>query len=65
MEKLLKIETSGTEIYGFVGMVKEKDAERGLVSIRKSYTAMQSNFGDTGKLIVNISTYNPELPFIF
>jgi hypothetical protein len=65
MGKLLKIETSGTEIYGFVGFVEEKNAEKLLTTIRKNYSAMQQKFGDRGKLIVSISTYNPELPFRF
>lgn len=65
MEKLLKIETSGTEIYGFAGLVKEKDAERVLTSIRRNYTLMEKKFGDKGRLIVSISTYNPELPYRF
>lgn len=64
-DKLLKVETSGTNLYGFTGFVKEKDAEKLLQSIRASYQALQRKFGDTGRLIVSISTYNPELPFRF
>lgn len=65
MEKILKIETTGTSLYGFIGYVKEKDAEKTLRSIRNNYSTLLNKFGDRGRLVVNISTYNPELPYSF
>lgn len=65
MEKILEIRTTGTNLYGFIGYVKEKDAEKTLRSIRKNYSALLKKFGDTGRLVVNITTYNPELPWKF
>ena len=65
MEKMLRIETTGTSLYGFNGIVKEKDSEKFLRSIKNNYCALERKFGDTGKLVVNISTYNPELPYRF
>jgi hypothetical protein len=65
MEKMLKIETTGTALYGFTGIVKEKDAETILRRISTHYKTLYRRHGDAGKMVVNISTYNPELPYRF
>jgi len=63
MEKVLKIEATGSEVLSFIGYVKEKDADKVLRKIRNDYMYLLSKHGDSGKLKVNISTYNPELPY--
>lgn len=65
MEKVLKIEATGSELLSFLGYVKEKDAERVLRRIKKDYTYLEQKHGDRGRLKVSISTYNPELPYSF
>lgn len=65
MDKIIKIETTGTNLIGFTGYVKEKDAEKTLRSLKNNYLSLRNKFGDTGRLIVNTSIYNPELPYRF
>jgi hypothetical protein len=65
MEKVLQIRTTGTSLYGFNGYCKEKDAEKVLRNIKNSYGALRRKHGDNGKLVVDITTYNPELPYRF
>ena len=65
MEKLLKIEATGSELLSFIGFVKEKDSEKVLRKIRTDYTYLHNKHGDRGTLKVSISTYNPELPLSF
>lgn len=65
MEKVLKIEATGSELLSFVGYVKEKNAIKALTNIRENYKQLLKRHGDRGSLKVNISTYNPELPYTF
>lgn len=65
MEKIIKIETTGTNLIGFTGFVKEKDAEKTLRTLKNNYIYLRDIYGDTGRLIVNTSIYNPELPYRF
>jgi hypothetical protein len=65
MDKVLKIEATGSELLSFLGYVKEKDADRVLRRIKNDYTLLQKRHSDKGRLIVNISTYNPELTYSF
>lgn len=65
MEKVLKIETTGTSLLSYIGYVKEKDAEKILRQIKNQYTFLLKRHGDMGSLKVSISTYNPELPWKF
>ena len=65
MEKVLKIEATGSKLLSFLGYVKETDAEALLRKLKNDYKYLRSKHGDTGKLKVNISTYNPELPYSF
>lgn len=66
MEKILKIETSGTNLLSYIGYVKEKDAEKMLKQIRNQYSFLHKRRGgDVGSLKVSITTYNPELPYRF
>ena len=65
MDKLLKIEATGSELLSYIGFVKEKDSEKVLRKIRTDYTYLHRKHGDRGTLKVSISTYNPELPLEF
>lgn len=65
MEKILKIEATGSELLSYIGYVKEKDAEKVLTNMRNNYRLLCGRHSDKGKLKVNISTYNPEPPYIF
>lgn len=65
MEKILKIEAVGSELISYTGYHKEKEAEKILKSIKYQYRLLCDRYSDNGSLIVNISTYNPELPYIF
>lgn len=65
MEKILKIEATGSELLSYIGYVKEKDAEKVLTNMRNNYRLLCNRHSDKGKLKVNISTYNPELPYTF
>jgi len=66
MDKILKIETTGTKLISYIGYHKEKEVEKVLKNIKNQYIFLKKrHFGDHGKLKVSISTYNPELPYRF
>lgn len=65
MERIIKIEATGSSLIGFIGYVKEKDAEKTLTRLKNNHLQLQRRHSELGFMKVTTSVYNPELPYSF